>query len=64
MFTEPRCPSGKTRYATWRHAAYDARALRRHKSNRSNREQPYSCSRCSGFHVGNSSNPKRKMKEL
>lgn len=59
------CPTGKKRYATWSHATFDARQMRRHKSNGSNRELPYACRDCDGFHVGHQTTRKtRKMKEM
>ena len=51
-WAEPSCPTGKRVYLTWSHALFDARAMRRHKSNRANREQPYHCTTCSHTHVG------------
>ena len=58
------CPTGKFIYLTWTHAQFDARALRRHKSNRSNREAPYSCRSCGHFHVGQSTKKARTIREV
>ena len=61
--TEPSCPSGKGRYRTWTHAAYDARAMRRHRGGKNSTEGPYSCRLCSGFHVGAQSKSPNKKKD-
>lgn len=43
---------GKLPYATWRHAAHDARELRR--KNDGTHYAPYWCRTCLAYHVGDS----------
>lgn len=40
---------GKKNYTTWKHAAFDARELRR---KRNEPEKPYYCRKCQAWHVG------------